>query len=100
MSIFQKISKLFSTTKSSPQAPKYEIVVKCKRCGEIVRTKVNLYNDLSLEYGQSEAQNTYVCRKMLMGEGHCFQQVEVELTFDTKRNLINREVTGGEFVEE
>jgi hypothetical protein len=36
----------------------------------------------------------------LIGEGHCFQRVEVELTFDGTRRLIHREISGGQFVNE
>jgi hypothetical protein len=35
-----------------------------------------------------------------MGEGLCFQRVEVNLTFDVNRKLINREISGGKFVDE
>jgi DNA-directed RNA polymerase subunit N (RpoN/RPB10) len=98
MGILKKITNFFSSpTKNDPAS--YWITVKCNRCGETIRSRINLYNDLSAEYGESGA-STYICRKMLMGEGHCFQRVEVELTFDANRKLINREITGGQFVDQ
>jgi hypothetical protein len=34
-----------------------------------------------------------------MGDTGCYQRVEVELTFDPQRRLLDRQVSGGEFVE-
>ena len=97
MGIIDKLSRLIRPTRA-PDDNAYWIAVKCKRCGEIIRARIDLRNDLSAEYGGGEA--TYFCRKTLMGEGHCFQRVEVELTFDADRKLVNREINGGEFVDE
>ena len=71
--------------------------VKCDRCGEVIEGRVNLNNDLSVEYEGS--RNVYFVRKVLMGNGLCFQQIEVELKFDATRNLLEKHATGGQFVE-
>jgi hypothetical protein len=42
----------------------------------------------------------YTCRKVLMGSGRCFQQIEVELTFNANRGITNTEISGGRFVDE
>ena len=96
MSFFKKVSSFFS---SKSGAPVGWVTVKCNRCGEVIRSRVNLYNDLSLEYDENE-KATYFCRKVLIGEGRCFQRIEVELTYDVNRMLLSREITGGEFVED
>jgi len=75
----------------------YVFQVKCKRCGEIIEGRVDLDNDLSLEYEGSD--NVYFGRKVLMGNNRCFQQIEVELKFTSDRELIDKEVKGGTFVE-
>lgn len=99
MGFFKKLSGLFSAAPPSDSSG-YWIAVKCQRCGEVIRTRVNLNNDLSIDYDQG-GQPVYYCHKMLMGEsGRCFQRVEVDLTFDASRKLINRQVSGGEFEEE
>jgi hypothetical protein len=41
----------------------------------------------------------YTCRKVLIGGGRCFQQVEVIFKFDESRAVIDRKITGGEFVD-
>ena len=94
MGIFKKLSGLFA-----PQEDKeaYWIEARCRRCGEVVRSRVNLYNDLSVEY--TDRGTEYLCHKTLMGEGRCFQRLDVDLVFDDKRRLIERRITGGEFVD-
>lgn len=75
----------------------YVFQVKCKRCSEIIEGRVDLDNDLSVEY---EGENrVYQVRKVLMGSGHCFQQIEVEMKFTADRELIEKEIKGGTFVE-
>jgi hypothetical protein len=96
MGFLEKIFKSFSGT--SPAG--YPVTVKCKRCGEILTARVNLANDLSVEYGPAGNPQSYKCRKVLQGSGRCFQTVEVLLTFDSQRRLQEKEIHGGEFVEE
>lgn len=75
----------------------YPLAVQCHRCGEVIHGQVDLMNELSLEY--TGGANTYHCRKVLMGKGRCFQQMEVTLTFNASRNLIERQIVGGKFME-
>ena len=55
-------------------------------------------NDLSIAYDDSGGRDHYFCRKVVMGSGLCFQKIEIELTFDTERNLQDRKVSGGKFI--
>lgn len=96
MSFLKKLTSFFA---SKSGAPVEQVTVKCNRCGEVIRARVNLFNDLSLEYDEA-GKATYFCRKVLIGEKHCFQRIEVELIYDANRRLIGREITGGQFVEE
>ena len=97
MSFFKKISQLVSPPQD---ANVYWVYVKCNRCGEKVRARINLRNDLSINYGVKKGGDTYYCRKSIMGAGKCFQRVEVELTFNKNRKLINQEIQGGQFISE
>ena len=94
MSFFKN---LFSSGPKRPEKKYYVFQVKCKRCGEIIEGRVDLDNDLSLEYEGSN--NVYFGRKVLMGNNRCFQQIEVDLKFTSDRELIEKEVKGGTFVE-
>ena len=97
MSFFKKIASIISP-QSTGDSNAYWVYVKCNRCGEKIRARVNLANDLSIKY--EDGQKTYFCRKTLMGEGRCFQRVEVELTFDKNRKLVKREINGGQFISD
>ena len=78
-----------------------KMAVRCNRCGEVLPVRVDMRNDLSIQYDQEGGQTTYTCRKLVSGDGSnlCFQKMEIVLKFDENRRLINREVTGGTFVE-
>jgi hypothetical protein len=71
----------------------YYVYVRCKRCGEALRTRVNLRNDLSLD-----DSGGYVLHKTLVGSRRCFERIEVTMTFGGARQLTNREISGGEFI--
>jgi hypothetical protein len=90
------LKKIFSAP-SSPTSNFYSFAVKCNRCGESIEGRIHLYNDLSVEYEGNK--NIYSGRKVLMGGGKCFQQIEVELKFDEARKLLEKHITGGQFVE-
>jgi hypothetical protein len=99
MSIISKIISLLSGAGKADSAALW-IAVKCNRCSQVTRARIDVRNDLSIEYDDAGGLPTYFCRKILLGEsGLCFQRMEVELTFDANRNLISREVSGGQFVE-
>jgi lysyl-tRNA synthetase class I len=91
---------LFGSKSHSAQKKYYVFTVKCKRCGQIIEGRVDVDNDLSVEY--ESGGDTFYCRKVLMGDGKnlCYQQIEVGLKFDSKRKLVERRAeSGGDFVE-
>lgn len=80
---------------AKPDKRFYVFRVKCKRCGEIIEGRVDLDNDLSMvDEGEG-----FIVRKGLIGGNRCFQQIEVELNFDSSRQLQEKSITGGTFVE-
>ena len=91
------LKKLFSSEPVKPDKHYYAFKVKCHRCGEIIEGRVDLDNDLSLDY--EDDREVFHVRKGLVGNNRCFQQIEVELKFDSSRQLIEQQVTGGQFVE-
>jgi hypothetical protein len=96
MGFFKKLSRLFAAPGSRSV---YPVVVKCNRCGEVLHGQVNMVNELSLSEGEDADAEWYCCRKVLMGSQRCFQQIEVELRFDKDRQLVDRQITGGQFVD-
>ena len=89
------LKNLFSSTPAKQEKQYYTFLVKCKRCGETIEGRIDLANDLSL----NDEGNGYLVRKGLIGGNRCFQQIEVELTFDTNRQVIEKSIQGGTFVE-
>ena len=94
MSILSKITKFFSP--AGPSSRYFQFQVKCKRCGEIIEGRVDLYNDPSLDYDGKKP--VYFCRKVVMGSGHCYQQVEVTFKFDENRNVLEQTAVGGDLL--
>jgi hypothetical protein len=92
------LKKLFGGGVSAkPDKRYYTFNVKCKRCGEVIEGRVDLDNDLSLDY---EGDSTvYYVRKGLIGNNRCFQQIEVEMKFTAERTLIEQQATGGQFID-
>ena len=96
MGFLDRLKKIFS---AKPSSSLYDIVVRCNRCKEIIHGQINLHHDLSVQYTGDVTQ--YYCRKGFVGSGEnrCFQQITVEITFDANRNVIDRRIEGGQFVD-
>jgi hypothetical protein len=99
MSFLTKLrSSLGSGAPANSSRELYPITVRCRRCGEELTVAVNLSNDLSQDY----ERDVWFVRKLISGSGanRCFQQIEVQLTFDANKRLLEREISGGSFVDE
>jgi lysyl-tRNA synthetase class I len=95
------LKKLFGGFSTKPQKTYYVFQVRCKRCGEIVEGRVDVDNDLSVEY--ESGGDVFYVRKVLMGSGenHCYQQIEAGFKFNAQRKLLERRIeSGGDFVED
>jgi hypothetical protein len=97
MRLIEKLKPLFSP---QPSSFHLDVAVRCSRCGEVIHARIDTRNDLSVQYGQRGTH--YFCRKVLMGSGgnRCFQQIVIEYTFDADRNVIDRRIEGGSFVDQ
>ncbi len=100
MKLLEKLTALLTPKGSGDAAYVYWLYVQCDRCAEKIRTRIDLRNDPSVRYGETDRDTTYFCRKAIMGSGRCFQQIEVELTFDSRRQLIDQQIQGGKFIDE
>lgn len=99
MSVVKKVQEWM---RARQQLPTYQfpITVRCDTCGEMITANIDLRNDLSIQYGENARTDYYITRKSLVGGGQCFQRVEIELTFDRSRKLIEQKILGGEFLNE
>lgn len=89
--------KFFSSSPSMPPSNFYPFAVQCDRCGEVIEGRINLNNDLSLEYEDNRV--VYQVHKTLMGSGRCFQRMEVEMKFNESKHLIEKQAQGGQFTD-
>jgi hypothetical protein len=71
----------------------YWIYVRCRRCGEVIKTRLDLRSSLS-----ERDEGGYMINKTLMGNQQCFQRIDVTLIFDESRRLVEREIIHGEFI--
>lgn len=97
MDFIKKLNKLLSAS-SEKDGDALWIYVRCAGCGEKLRTRIRLNNDLSIDFGEGENQDIYICRKTLVGNQQCFRRIEIQLTFNSNRKIIGREIVGGEFI--
>lgn len=100
MGLLKKISSLLAFPSPPDRRKFYPFTVKCNHCGEIIQGQANMGNDLSAGNGEDADAGGFYCRKVLMGRQRCFQQIEVQLRFDKDRHLLDRQITGGQFVDE
>jgi hypothetical protein len=97
MGFLKKISSLFSSSGSDDPNTAW-IYVQCNRCGEKLRSRISTRSELSPEFGNSDDARSFYCRKVLMGEQRCFQQIEVNLKFDNKYRIVDKQISGGQFI--
>ena len=71
------------------------LYVRCRRCKEVIKFRVDLRNDLS-----EDDDDGYTANKTVVGSNLCFERLEVTLNFDSQRRLIDQHVSRGEFVPE
>jgi hypothetical protein len=99
MKFLRRFSRLFTGSGEGNRDRSLWIAVQCARCGEVIRTRVDLGNDLTAEFGDGEREAAYFCRKVLIGKQGCYVPIEVLLKFDARRSLIEKQITGGKFRE-
>lgn len=99
MGLFKRLSSLFSPAPRTNTGREYWIHVKCNRCGEEINNRIDLWNELSWTDPDSGDKSAFTSRKVVMGAGKCFQQIEVNLAFNSNRKVIHREISGGTFID-
>ncbi|MBC8450040.1 MAG: hypothetical protein H8D78_20095 [Chloroflexi bacterium] len=98
MSFLKRLGKTFASGQRE-DADALWVYVRCRRCGEAIGTRISLRNDLSIHYGETGQPSGYHARKVLVGgQRRCYQPLEIHLTFDAGRRLLEREISGGEFI--
>ena len=102
MSFLKKIASALSP-KGTGGGEVLWVYARCDKCGETIKTRIDLRHDLTPNYSAEGRVTDYVSRKVLIGSQRCFEPIEVKLTFvseaaDPQRRLVSREITGGQFI--
>ena len=97
MSFLKKIAAALSP-KGAGEGEALWVYVRCDKCGEAIKTRLDLSHDLTPNYSAEGRVTDYVVRKVLIGSQRCFEPIEVKLTFDPQRRVISREIDGGQFI--
>ncbi|HDN79571.1 MAG: hypothetical protein DRI61_15640 [Chloroflexi bacterium] len=96
MKLFKKLGELLTTPSREEEG--FWIYVECAKCGEKIKTRIDPRYDLTPLYEEKGVTGYYV-RKVLIGsKGHCFEPIEVKLTFSSDRRLVKKEISGGRFI--
>jgi hypothetical protein len=76
------------------------IYVRCQRCGEAIRIRADRRYDLASEMRDpGEVGPAYTMHKDIVGE-RCFQRITVDIAFDRRQQILQQQITGGEFLTE
>lgn len=98
MNLIKRLGAVF-TAPNQAQFDKrsYWVYVRCQRCGEILAARIDLSNDLSIDYDTHE----YTAQKVIVGSGEnrCFQRIRVHMRFDKQKRLLDIDANGGEVVD-
>jgi hypothetical protein len=97
MGFLRKIASALSP-KGTAEGDALWVYVRCDKCGEKIKTRIDLSHDLTPNYSDEGGIANYFLRKVLVGSKGCFEPIEVELTFDAQRRVTAREIAGGEFI--
>ena len=73
------------------------LYVRCKRCGAPIHVRIDLRNELTIEYSDDEQPSGYQLIKEIMDD-RCFRLMRAELTFDARKRELSREIEGGTFM--
>ncbi len=94
MNFLKQLANMFSGgPRTGGGDPGLYYYVKCNRCGEVIRVRINPMNDLS----QSDDGSNWYARKVIVGQ-RCYNRIEGTFTYNSGRRLINSELSGGEMV--
>lgn len=90
---------------SNGTAPALMITVRCKRCGEEIKTRVEKAHALQEQYemvagghGEEPEVSGYLLQKEILGE-NCQSLIHLTMHFDPCTRLLKHEIEGGELVE-
>jgi hypothetical protein len=97
---FKRLCLLFTSRSRQADNPAVWLYVRCSRCGEAIRVRVDRRYDLASEWRDpGEPGPAYTMHKDIVGEG-CFQRIRVDVGFDDSFKIVEQHIRGGVFLTE
>jgi hypothetical protein len=93
------LRRLFGGKAPAPADNALHLYVRCSRCGAPVHVRVHLFNDLAVDYDESENVGGYRLHKEIM-DSRCFRLMYADMHFDRNRRELQRSIEGGEFISQ
>ncbi|HEX6289442.1 MAG TPA: hypothetical protein VFZ66_09645 [Herpetosiphonaceae bacterium] len=92
------LRRLFGGGAQSSDDRGLHLYIKCQRCGSPVHVRIDLHNDLSAEYGDTEAEGYHLIKEVM--DDRCFRLMRAELQFDARRREVSRAIEGGTLISQ
>jgi len=93
MGFLDSLKSMFDTGGGQTDKSGYWVYVRCHRCGEGIKTRLDLQHDLN-----RRDEGGYIVRKTLVGSRRCFERIDVTLIFDESRRVVEQEAVGGSII--
>jgi hypothetical protein len=72
--------------------------IRCAKCGEKIRVRVDRANDLAQDYeGSGDNPTGYTATKGVVGK-KCFRVINLTIKYDGSRREASKSIDGGEFI--
>lgn len=98
MALGRILSGLFGRGGSEPRDNGMYYYVKCAKCGEKIRVRVDRVNDLAQDYdGGGDNPTGYSASKGVVGK-KCFRVISLSIRYDGSRRETTKSCDGGEFI--
>ena len=83
---------------SAPRDNAYYYYLRCEKCGEKIRVRVDRANDLAQDFeGGGDNPSGYTVTKGVVGK-KCFRPISLTVNYDSGRREVSRSAEGAEFI--
>jgi hypothetical protein len=96
--VLRALHNLFKSRPKEPSDGGLYYYVRCGKCGEAIRVRIDRNNDLAQEFeGSGDHPSGYTATKGVVGK-KCFRQMSLTIAFDGARREVGRSVDGADFI--
>ncbi len=88
------IRRLFMGSGNAPGDIGHYYYVKCKRCGEVIKVRINPNNDLSI----NDDHSGLWVHKVIVGR-RCYNRIDADFYYDKGRRFKEASIGGGDLVK-